>query len=107
MTFKDDIAHDMAETIFSTADLAGSITYKGETIPAHVDYEGKPGSRYAARVARLIINAADVDLPKDGDAVTIDGHAWTVRIDSEAFTMTGNGFSWTVYATADERRISR
>src|SRR5574343_124966 len=101
MTLCDDIAADCAAAWFDpTGGLARTVHYHRPPIPALVSLgqdpntERSPGNlggsvRMLTQRATLVVQAADVAAPAEGDTWTLDGNTWTVK----AITG-GNKFSW-------------
>ncbi len=107
-----DIAADIA-AIFS-ADEPGVVaaTYApkaGGSISTTVRmiYGSQAPNNFNARSATILLDAADVAAPADGDTVTIGSVVWTVRI-GNGYDLEGNGYYWQVGATrAEGRRFER
>lgn len=101
MTFSDAI--DNAAAIWFGSDFGDPITYNGKPIYGHVDY-GKGGDDADASRATIEVAVSDVPDPQYLDPVIIEGVEWTVYRDGRTGDeITGDGVSWTIPLTRDER----
>lgn len=85
------------EVTYTRKDTGSSGSFR-----AMVDFQYRADDQgYKYRVAILQVDASNVPNPVEGDTVTIDGEAWTVRIEDE---LEGDGTYWRFMATRAEGR---
>ncbi len=95
MGLKDQMANDLLTVFLNPDDFAELVEFEGRRILAVIQDEGeghdtdgtievrRPG--VLIRVATIHVRAADVDRPKPGRIVSLDGVQWTVsRVQDQA-----------------------
>jgi hypothetical protein len=86
MTFKEQFQQDIDNVFFNTDEGASTVVYKPKegidvTIEALSEFgmSLEMSSFGASEISNIMIKKSDVDKPKYGDEIAIDGEYWTVQ----------------------------